>query len=65
MMRVLYMSVSDMVILQMQDILEKDNDARMNFPSTVGENWKWRLQKGEFTDTICKELRELAFVYNR
>ena len=65
MIRVLYMSVSDMVILQMQDILEKDNSARMNFPSTVGENWRWRLQKGEFTDEICKELKELAFIYNR
>lgn len=65
MMCVLYNSISDTVILQMQDILEKDNSARMNFPSTMGNNWKWRLQKGEFTDALCKELKELAFIYNR
>ena len=49
----------------MQDILEKDNSARMNYPSTMGDNWKWRLMSGEFTDSICEELRELAVIYNR
>lgn len=65
MIRVLYMSVSDIVVLQMQDILEKDNRARMNFPSTIGDNWKWRLQKGEFGEILCRELERLAYLYNR
>lgn len=65
MMRVLYMSVSDIIMLQMQDVLEKDNTARMNFPSTIGINWKWRLQKEEFSEKLCEELKELAFLYNR
>ena len=45
MIHALYMSSADTVILQMQDILGKDNSARMNYPSTLGGNWKWRLTK--------------------
>lgn len=45
MIHTLYMSSADTVILQMQDILGKDNSARMNYPSTLGGNWKWRLTK--------------------
>jgi len=65
MFRILYMSVADTVILQMQDILGKDNSARMNFPSTLGDNWKWRMKKGEFDDKACEKLRKLADTYNR
>ena len=49
----------------MQDILGKDNSARMNFPSTLGDNWKWRMKKGEFDDKACEKLRKLADTYNR
>lgn len=64
-MRVMYMSVADTVIIQMQDLLGKDNDARMNLPSTIGNNWKWRLKDGEFTTEIRDKLRELTKVYGR
>ena len=65
MMQVLYMSPADTVIVQMQDLLGKDNEARMNLPSTIGTNWRWRMKKGEFTDEIRDRLRELARVYGR
>ena len=64
-MQVLYMSPADTVIVQMQDLLGKDNEARMNLPSTIGTNWRWRMKKGEFTDEIRDRLRELARVYGR
>ena len=32
-------------IIPMQDWLGLDNSARINKPSTVGENWRWRLKK--------------------
>lgn len=60
-----YMSVCDTVILQMQDILHKDGSARMNTPSTLGNNWKWRLQKGEFDEDNQKKLHKLAKIYGR
>ena len=63
--RMAYMSIADTVILQMQDILEKDNSARMNLPSTIGTNWRWRMTKGEFDDEKQQELRKLADTYAR
>lgn len=65
MMQVLYMSPADTVIVQMQDLLGKDNEARMNLPSTIGTNWRWRMKKDEFTDEIRDRLRELTRVYGR
>ncbi len=65
MLRFAYMSVADTVIIQMQDLLGKDNSARMNLPSTLGTNWKWRMQDGEFTREIRNRLRELTKIYGR
>lgn len=41
--RELYHSTAELAIVQMQDILELGNEARMNYPSTVGHNWRWRM----------------------
>ena len=60
-----YESVADTVIIQMQDILMKNNDARMNLPFTIGKNWRWRLKKGEFNNECIRRLHKLADVYNR
>ncbi len=63
--RLAYQSVADTVIIQMQDILKKDNKARMNLPSTIGQNWRWRLKKGEFTQEKIQWLAELSDIYCR
>ena len=63
--RYMYMSVSNTVIVQMQDLLGKDNAARMNLPSTIGTNWRWRMQEGEFTKEIKDKLRDLTKLYGR
>ena len=52
-------------IFQMQGILELDDTARMNTPSTIGGNWLWRLSPGQFTDELAQELRRLAELYGR
>ncbi|MDY5884575.1 MAG: 4-alpha-glucanotransferase [Roseburia sp.] len=63
--RAAYGSIADVVIIQMQDLLKLGNEARMNAPSTVGRNWRWRIG----TDTISEErkawIRTLASVYRR
>ena len=64
-MRMLYGSVADIAILQMQDILSLPNTARMNFPSTIGDNWQWRLESEQFTDNIAERMRQLAHIYGR
>ncbi len=63
--RALYMSNSDFVIIQFQDILKLDFNARMNTPSTVGINWRWRANIDDFDKNISKELAKLARLYGR
>ena len=63
--RAAYASVSAIAIFQIQDILEIGNESRMNTPSTVGDNWKWRLTKGALTKKKAKELKRLAEFYAR
>lgn len=60
-----YRSVADTVIFQMQDVLEKGNETRMNLPATIGENWRWRLTEGEFTKEKRKWLKSLSIIYGR
>jgi 4-alpha-glucanotransferase len=63
--RALYASVADVVIVQMQDILELDNKARMNYPSTIGGNWSWRMKKDQYKKVKEDTLSEYAFLYAR
>ncbi len=63
--RAAYGSIADTAIFQMQDILELDNSARMNLPSTVGTNWRWRMLPKQFTKEHVKMLQELCKTYNR
>lgn len=58
-------SVANLCIIPMQDYLCLGNEARMNQPSTLGTNWKWRMQKGQFPKKMQKELNELALRYGR
>ena len=58
-------SVANLCIIPMQDYLGLDNSARINQPSTLGKNWRWRLKKGQFTKKLQKEMLELATRYGR
>ena len=58
-------SVADLCIIPMQDYLGLDNAARMNQPSTLGKNWKWRLKEGQFTEELQEEMKTLAIRYGR
>lgn len=58
-------SVADLCIIPMQDYLGLDNSARMNHPSTIGKNWKWRLKKGQFSRKMRREMASLAVRYGR
>ncbi len=60
-----YSSIADIVIYQMQDILKLDNTTRMNQPTTVGMNWRWRMWKDSFTDERKEWIRKLSIVYRR
>ena len=66
MVRLCWSSVCDTAIAQMQDILCLDDKARMNTPSTVGANWKWRLESFDnLDDTLAERLAKITAVYGR
>ncbi len=52
-------------IIPMQDYLGYGNECRMNKPSTVGINWKWRLTGEELTEELKKKLYDMARRYGR
>lgn len=63
--RAAYASVADVVIMQMQDLLKLGNEARMNFPSTVGSNWKWRALRDCLCDDRRAWIRTITMLYRR
>lgn len=60
-----YASTADVVIIQMQDLLQLDNEARMNLPSTLGINWKWRVWQNALEEDRCNFIRTLTTIYHR
>jgi 4-alpha-glucanotransferase len=65
MIRAAWSSVADTAIAQMQDFLELDSTARMNIPSTVGTNWKWRMSGDELTDELAEKIARITVTYDR
>jgi 4-alpha-glucanotransferase len=59
------MSVANMVIMPIQDILGLGEDARMNLPATSEGNWEWRLELDKITPHVIKKLREMTDIYGR
>lgn len=60
-----YASVANIVVIPMQDILNLGNEARMNFPSTLGGNWTWRFSWNQITEDIEKTYKEMTIMYER
>lgn len=58
-------SVANTAIFQMQDFLFLGNEARMNNPGTLGDNWKWRMEAEDYSFETSKILRELTRISGR
>ena len=63
--RVAQCSVADYCIIPIQDYLCLDNGARINTPSTVGTNWKWRVSDKQLSNKLAEKIKEYAVVYGR
>ena len=63
--RVAQSSVADYCIIPIQDYLCLDNGARINTPSTVGTNWKWRVSDKQLSNKKAEKIKEYAVVYGR
>lgn len=58
-------SRSKTCIIPMQDYMGLDKDSRVNKPSTLGANWRWRISEKQLSKKLQKELREIALRYGR
>ncbi|NJM97697.1 MAG: 4-alpha-glucanotransferase [Phormidesmis sp. RL_2_1] len=59
-------SVADLAIVPLQDLLSLDGSARMNDPSKIPDNWRWRYDSTQMlTDAIAQRLRSLTATYER
>lgn len=58
-------SVSETCIIPMQDYLGLGAEARINIPSTLGTNWKWRMLEGAFTDELAQRIYDMSKLYGR
>lgn len=58
-------SVAKLCVIPVQDYLCRGSEARINTPSTLGNNWVWRLKKDEINDTLIKEIRKITKLYGR
>ena len=65
MIKAVMQSSADTCILQMQDLLGLDNSARMNIPSTLGENWSWRVKEECINFWLAGILKKLTETYWR
>ena len=59
-------SVSELVIIQMQDYLDLGGEARMNFPGTLSDsNWTWRVKNDMITEDLAKRICRITKTYVR
>lgn len=59
-------SVASLAILPLQDLLGLDGRARMNDPSKIPGNWRWRYRSSDLlTEEISQRLLNLTKLYSR
>lgn len=61
MVRAAFVSPCELAIAPMQDFLQLPTSARMNLPSTVGTNWKWRM----LPDAVDQNLTDWIYELNK
>ncbi|MBP1890394.1 4-alpha-glucanotransferase [Clostridium moniliforme] len=63
--RGVWSSVADTAIALMQDFLNLGNEARINYPSTLGGNWMWRVKEEDLTERLAEKIRDITKLYGR
>ena len=58
-------SVSDTCVLSMQDLLGLGSECRINTPSTLGDNWSWRIKGECINPWLAEILKENPALYGR
>ena len=63
--RLIMMSVADVAIIPMQDILVLGSAARMNRPSESFGNWRWRMTGEQMSETVLDNIGMMTQIYGR
>jgi len=63
--RLAMMSVANMIIIPMQDILGLGETDRMNLPASTSGNWEWRLAPDQISPSLIKKLSEMTRIHGR
>lgn len=58
-------SNAKLCVIPMQDYLGYDDSCRMNEPSTLGKNWKWRLKNKDLTENLKQYIYRISELYGR
>jgi 4-alpha-glucanotransferase len=65
MIRLALMSVANLAVVPMQDLLGLGSEARMNTPGTPHGNWSWRVSDKALSPALAAKTAELADTYER
>lgn len=63
--RGVWSSIANVAIAQMQDFLNLGNEARINLPSTLGNNWRFRVKEGAYDDKLADKILKMTERYGR
>ena len=63
--RLAMMSVADVAIIPMQDILGLGEEARMNRPAEGSGNWRWQLSLKQLASSVAERLLKMTEIYGR
>jgi len=58
-------SVAELAVFPVQDLLCLASEARMNTPAVASGNWSWRAPEGSWTKEMSKHLAALSLVSDR
>lgn len=58
-------SSSHIAVYTMQDLLQLGEESRMNIPSTIGDNWDWRMKDDAITIDVKEKLLQWTETYFR
>lgn len=63
--RIASMSVADLAVFPLQDLLGLGSRARMNIPGTAAGNWTWRFAETDLTPAVAERMAKLSALYGR
>ena len=59
------MSVADLALFPLQDLLGLGSRARMNVPGTAAGNWTWRFSENDLTPDVAERMAKFSALYGR